>query len=192
MSKPYLNREWSNDELKKFVGLFKGDIVNVSAWKDNDKSNCCYSYYFRGCKSYTLTNFKEDYRGFQGRSGEIELDLEKPLDSKLCGAFDTVFNHTTLEHVYDCQKAFENMCAMTRDTLIIVVPWLQEHHPATNKAYLDYWRFSRNAMERMCKDQGLEILYLSENKDANNCIYLFLIASKQPNLWKDKIKQENV
>jgi len=189
MTRPYLNREWSNDELKKFAGLFKGDVVNVSAWKDNDKSNCKYSYYFRGCKSYSLTNFKEDYRGFQGEKNEIELDLEKDLREELVEAFDTVFNHTTLEHVYDFQKSFENLCKMTRDTLILVVPWMQEHHPATNKAYLDYWRFSEDAIREMCKRNNIEVLYLSQNKDANNCIYFFLIASKKPNLWRNKIKK---
>jgi len=187
-TKPILNREWSNNELKKFVGLFKGDIVNVSAWKDNDKSNCNYSYYFRGCKSYTITNFREDYRGFQGKKGEIELDLEKPLDSKMYGAFDTVFNHTTLEHVYDFQTAFKNLCYMTRDILILVLPWMQEYHPATDKSYGDYWRFSEEAIRKMCENREITPVYLSQNRDANNCIYFFLIASKRPELWWEKIK----
>ena len=30
-------RYWSNEELKKFAHLFKGSVINVSAWKDVDK-----------------------------------------------------------------------------------------------------------------------------------------------------------
>ena len=51
-----LNREWSNDELKKFAHLFKGDIVNVSAWKDEDKEEGFYRQYFDRAKSYKITN----------------------------------------------------------------------------------------------------------------------------------------
>ena len=32
-----LPRIWSNNELKKFSDLFRGDIVNISAWRDEDK-----------------------------------------------------------------------------------------------------------------------------------------------------------
>lgn len=31
-------RLWSNSELKKIAHLFEGWVVNVSAWKDLDKS----------------------------------------------------------------------------------------------------------------------------------------------------------
>ena len=32
-----LPRVWSNAELRRLAGLFDGDVVNVSAWRDEDK-----------------------------------------------------------------------------------------------------------------------------------------------------------
>jgi len=174
-------RIWSNHELKKFAHHFKGDVVNVSAWQDNDKEGRKYANYFSNAKSYTLTNFKEEMRGFQGYSGEIFLDLEKPLPSELEGRFDAVFNHTTLEHVYDFQTAMDNLCKMTRDIAIVVVPFLQVMHGN----YGDYWRFSPEAIAKMFEKRGLSVAYLSFNKQKRTSVYIFCIASKNPDKWKN-------
>src|SRR5512145_328456 len=117
-------RLWSNDELARIGPLFDGDIVNVSAWRDDDKAGRRYRDYFPRARSYTMTNFRTDMRGFQGWDGEIFLDLEQPLPVELQGAFDVVYNHTTLEHIYEFRLAFSNLCAMSRDAVVIVVPWL--------------------------------------------------------------------
>ena len=46
----------------------------------------------------------------------------------MVGAFDVAYNHTTLEHIYGVHKAFANICRMTKDVVIIVLPFLQQYH----------------------------------------------------------------
>ena len=70
-------RIWSNQELKKFSHLFKGDVVNVSGWRDIDKEGLHYKDYFRNAKNYTITNFKADMRGYQGFKNEVIHEFSK-------------------------------------------------------------------------------------------------------------------
>jgi len=104
-----LPRLWSNRELEKYAHLFQGKVVNVSGWKDIDKDGRYYRDYFIGADSYTITNYKSEARGFQGIEGELFLDLEEDLPENLISEFDVVFNHTTLEHIYEARKAFKNL-----------------------------------------------------------------------------------
>ena len=121
-----LPRLWSNAEIRKFAPLFQGDVVNVSAWKDVDKEGRKYRDYFTKARSYSITNYNADARGLQGVDGEIFLDLTAPLPAELKGKFDVVFNHTCLEHIFEVEKAFENLCLMSSDVVITVVPFLQQ------------------------------------------------------------------
>ena len=175
-------RVWSNRELAKFAHLFQGKVVNVSGWKDVDKEGRHYRDYFTGATSYTITNFKAEARGFQGMDGEIFLDLEKDLPAELAGAFDVVFNHTTLEHIYEARKAFGNLCRLSSDVVIIVLPFLQQYH----SDYGDYWRFSPLATKRMFEDNGFELVYQGFNSDKASSVYTFSIATRHPEKWKDK------
>ena len=95
---------------------------------------------------------------------------------------DVVFNHTTLEHVYEVQVAFRNLCALSRDVVILVVPFLQPYHGT----YGDYWRFTPLALRRMFEDAGMALLYLSYNSHRAAAVYLFAIASWQPERWRDR------
>ena len=176
-------RLWSNAELRRFAPLFSGAAVNVSAWKDEDKEGRHYRDYFTACASYALTNYKAEMRGAQGADDEVFLDLEADLDPSLAGRFDVVFNHTSLEHVYDCHKAFANICAMSRDAVVIVLPFLQQQHAD----YGDYWRFSPMAVERMFADQGFTTAYLSFNTDPRASVYIFAIGVRDAARWRDKL-----
>lgn len=129
-------RIWSNRELRRFAGLFEGDIVNVSGWKDMDKEGGFYRDYFSNASTYTITNYNPDKTSCKEKEPEIVLDLENRLPDELVSRFDVVFNHTVLEHVYDFRTAFHNLCLMTRDIVIIVVPFLQQMHVHDN--YGDY------------------------------------------------------
>ena len=178
-------RRWSNAELRRFAGWFSGDVVNVSAWRDQDKEGGHYADYFAQKASYSITNYKPEARGLQGAANEIFLDLEAPLDPALAGRFDVVFNHTVLEHVYEFQAAFANLCAMSRDVVIIVVPWLQPYHGD----YGDYWRFSPLAVKRMFEANRLEALHVSFNEDAFASVYVFAVGSKQPARWRARFPE---
>jgi hypothetical protein len=175
-------RVWSNRELAKFAHLFEGTVVNVSGWKDVDKEGRHYRDYFTGATSYSITNFKAEARGFQGMEGEIFLDLEADLPADLVGAFDVVFNHTTLEHIYEARKAFANLCRLSGDIVIIVLPFLQQYH----SDYGDYWRFSPLATKRMFEDNGYTLVYQSFNSDRASSVYTFSIGTRHPERWKDQ------
>ncbi len=170
-------RVWSNKQLKQYAHIFKGSIVNVSAWKDKDKEGGSYHDYFLNAESYSITN----YGGASGESegelpyDEYELDLTQPLPSTLYKRFTTVFNHTTLEHVYDNRLAFKNLCDMACEAVIVVVPWLQEVHISPG-AYDDYWRYSPYAMKRFFEENGFSMVVCNYNNDFDTAVYLFCIG----------------
>ena len=112
-------RIWSNKELIKFKDFFYGDALNVSGWQDLDKEGSTYrNKYFVNCDNYYISNFKSSDRGYQGNlRNEFFLDLESNLPKELLFKFNIVFNHTTLEHVFNFKKAFENICNLSNDLL---------------------------------------------------------------------------
>ncbi|MBO6606955.1 hypothetical protein [Psychroserpens sp.] len=180
-----LPRVWSNRELSKFAHLFKGSVANVSGWKDIDKEGKHYKDYFTNASEYVITNYLSEVKGIQDADKEIFLDLTKPVPKELINRFDVVFNHTVLEHVYEVHQAFENICLMTKDIAIIVVPFLQEMHAD----YGDFWRFTPLTMDRLFNENAMEMMYCSFNSHENASVYLFCIATKNKNKWQDIIPQ---
>jgi hypothetical protein len=177
-------RRWSNAELRRFAHLFEGDVVNVSAWRDQDKEGRRYRDYFTAARSYAITNFSSDTRGMQGWAEEMFLDLEKPLPADLERRFDVVFNHTTLEHVYECRVAFANLCAMTRDLVVVVVPFLQPYHSECG----DFWRFSPLTVQRLFEENSLRSVYMSFNNQLLSSVYIFAIGARDPGRWADTFR----
>ena len=133
-----------------------------------------------------MTNFRSDARGLQGSDGEIFLDLEEDLPPALAGSFDVVFNHTTLEHVFEVRKAFANLCSMSRDVVILVVPFLQPMHAD----YGDFWRFTPLALKRMFEEAGMSLVYSSFNRNWLSAVYLFAVASRNLERWSGRIGNE--
>lgn len=179
-----LARVWSNDELRRVGDAFTGRVVNVSAWKDEDKEGGHYRDYFPNAGSYHITNWHGD-AGFQGIDDEIFLDLTGPLPGELEGAFDVVFNHTVLEHIFEVNRAFENLCTMSRDVVVIVLPFAQIQHETDT--WKDYWRFTPSWVREAFRRQGFEVLYLSSHEEKNAATYVFAVASKNPDLWRDRL-----
>jgi hypothetical protein len=174
-----LPRIWSNSELKKFSSLFSGSVINVSAWQDSDKEGNKYRDYFLNCREYYISNYKTDQKGIQGYENEIFLDIEEELPTELYNKYDVVYNHTVLEHVFNVQTAFKNLCLLSKDIVIIVVPFLQQMH----EDFGDYWRFTPLTVRRLFSDNGYKLLYLSFNSHKNASVYIFAIASKSPEKW---------
>lgn len=175
-----LPRVWSNQQLKQHAHLFSGDVVNVSAWQDFDKVDTHYRAYFTKAASYTVTNFGSSSHGYQGTGEEIYLDLERPLPPDLHHRFDVVFNHTTLEHIFDMQTAFANLCAMSRDVVIIVLPFLQRYHSDMG----DYWRFTPQAVRKMFENEQFTPLYQRHNQHRFASVYTYTVASRHPEQWQ--------
>jgi len=173
-------RVWSNQELRRFAHLFTGKIINVSGYRDEDKEEGRYRDYFSSAASYWISNYKKEACGFQGDlKNEFFLDLEGDLSSELIEAYDAIYNHTVLEHVFQAQKAFLNLCRMSRDVVIIVVPFLQQQHAD----YGDYWRFTPSCVKRLFELAGMQLIYLNANDAESDSIYIFAIGAKQPEKW---------
>lgn len=174
-------RSWSNSELSRWGKLFSGNIINVSGWDDRDKEGNCYQDYFPHKACYTISNIKGS-RGWSGNENEIFLDLTEELPQNFKKQYDVVFNHTTLEHIFDIRRAMANLCELSRDIVIVVVPFLQvvHHEPGS---FSDYWRPTPFALESMFRENGLEMLYCSSNDTPIFSVYLFCIASRFPDKW---------
>ena len=190
-------RLWSNEELKKIAPLFSGSIINVSAGKDLDKSinhslkyfftnnfdeGNPYNSYFVNASSYSITNYPNDKT--TNKIEEIPLDLEEDLPFELVETYDVVFNHTSLEHIFDVFKAFSNLCKISKDTVIVVVPFIQQVHDY-GRGYKDYWRFTPFALDKLFEINGLTVLHRTSSKLCQSSIYYLYVASKHPERWKN-------
>ena len=180
-------RVWSNGELKKIAPLCKGSVINVSAWKDEDKEGDYYKNYFSGADSYVMSNYKAEARGFQGVENEFFLDLTADLPEELMQKFDVVYNHTSLEHIFEVDKAFHNLCSMSKDLVILVVPFMQEMHGE----YGDFWRFTPQCMSKLYEKNKLEMIYCNFNDEPNTSVYILTIGAKNPAKWKNVFPQIN-
>lgn len=167
-------RIWSNKELKRFSHHFLGEIINVSAGTDEDKEGSFYQAYFTHATHYWISNYQ---MSVPNKKNEIYLDLESDLDAQYVQAYGVVFNHTTLEHVFDCRKAFKNLALLSKDIVIVVVPYIQQMHGTT---YQDFWRFTPWTMQRLYEENDLKLRYCSANGADNASIYLFCIGYKLP------------
>lgn len=178
-----LPRLWSNEVLRKLGPLVEGDLINVSGWLDEDKQGGHYRDYFPGARSYAVSNYGGE-RG-EGIPGEVRLDLEAELPAALHLAYDVVFNHTTLEHVFDVFAATRNLCAMSRGLVIVVVPFLQEQH--TTESFSDYWRFTPLGLERLFRHHGFEPVLTTSNHQRGDAVYHLCVAARSPELWRDRL-----
>ena len=180
-------REWSNAELAKIAPLYSGTVINVSGWLDEDQRGKLYRSYFSSASGYFVSNFT----GARAEStvASVQIDLTRDIPPDLVDGFDVVFNHTTLEHVFEFHKAFENLCTLSRDTVILVTPFIQQVHFSAG-SYGDYWRFTPMCLRRMFEENGLSVVYQSANDNEWYISYVFTVATKHPERWKTKISME--
>lgn len=172
-------RQWSNGELAQVAHLFRGDVINVSAWEDSDKAKRKYRDYFINAERYWISNFGTNEGVLQGAENEIFLDLQAPLKQDQIQRYNVVFNHTVLEHVYEFRDAFANLCALSNDVVIIVVPWLQPLHAN----YGDFWRFSPQAVVKLFAENGFQTHRITWNSTPRSSVYVFAVASRLGGRW---------
>lgn len=173
-------RNWSNAELRRLAPLFDGDVINVSGWRDEDKTGGHYRDYFTNASSYSISNFRGE-SGHTGADGELFMDLETPLPQELERRFQVAFNHTTLEHVYDIHRAVANICALSDDTVILVTPFIQQVHYIEG-SFGDWWRPSPMCLTRMLEENGFHVVYQSSNDNPWYIVYVTTVACRSP--WK--------
>jgi len=112
LSNEFNARKWSNSELRRWGKIFRGNIINVSGWDDRDKEGGHYCDYFPNKSSYIISNIAGSH-GRTGNKDDIFIDLQKELAQDLVKHFDVVFNHTTLEHIFDVKCAVNNLCKLS-------------------------------------------------------------------------------
>ena len=178
-------RIWSNNELNKLAHLFKGSVVNVSGWEDQDKQGNRYKDYFKNADEYVVTNYTPSHSA--SGIAEITLDLEADLDPSLENRFDVVFSHTNLEHIFNIFKAVENHCKMSRDIVIIIVPFIQQQHET--EEFKDYWRFTPTCLKELYKMNGLTVVYESFNNEPDKVNYVLSVGSRHPDKWAGKFPE---
>lgn len=170
-------RNWSNAELRRFAPAYDGKVINVSGWRDEDQEGGHYGTYFARAQSYVVSNYRGG-RASEDVAGELFLDLERRVPVELQQQFQVVFNHTTLEHLYDIRTAVANLCALSHDTVILVTPFLQQVHFEPG-SYGDYWRPTPACLERMLAEHGFEVIYQSSNDNEWHIVYVFTVATRR-------------
>ncbi len=187
-SKVIRGREFSNAILRYYAPLFTGKVINVSGWNDSDFENGFYKTYFTKATKYFVSNAPDcDTKGVGSYTNEILIDLEKVLDPGLEKKFDVVFNHTTLEHVFDLDTAFRNLCLLSRDVVIIVVPTLQHIH--TKSGFGDYNRPTPLGIAKYFEKYDFENVVIQSNEQPFSPIYCFAIATRKGSKYIDMIEK---
>ncbi|MCC5847958.1 MAG: hypothetical protein JJU29_07665 [Verrucomicrobia bacterium] len=177
-------RRWSNAELRKLAPFFGGDVVNVSGFMDEDKEGGHYRDYFTAAESYTITNYAGSGEVGDGSEGSIYLDLEGTPSADFQRRFDTAFCHTVLEHVEKIGPAFENLSHLTRDALIIVVPFLQDEHYRPG-IFGDYWRYTPLGLKALYEAHGFQMVYLNANDTPWYPVYLTAVGVRDPGKYPE-------
>lgn len=152
-------RKWFNAELKKFAPKITGSVLNVGAGDDKDNEGSSYHNYFIGAKTYYTV---DAYRSAHFKYVEQ------------AGIFDTVLSFWVLEHVFNFQQHIIDLKNACSEIIIIAVPTKYPYHPAPG----DYWRFTREAMEKLLTP-FFDIEYISEFDDGATMGGIFIIARKK-------------
>ena len=172
-------RRWSNAELRKLCAPLEGDVVNVSGFMDQDKENGHYKDFFPKAASYTITNYAGSGKIGDGAPGSIYLDLEADLDPEMEKRFDVALCHTVLEHIEHIQPAFMNLSHLTREVLIVVVPFLQDEHYSPG-IFGDYWRYTPMGLQALYRQHGFEMVYCAANDTPWYPVYLTAVGMRHP------------
>ncbi len=181
-----LPRIWSNKVLRDIAPHFTGEVINISGWKDADKEGGHYRNYFSAAGRYYLSN----HAGHSGLADaaditDFAIDLEAPLTAELHQRFDVVFNHTVLEHIFDTHAAFANLCAMSRDAVVLVVPFAQKMH--YTDSFGDYWRFTPQALRKLFERQKMSVIYEAANNTFNASVYLIVVGVRDCEAWNGRL-----
>ncbi len=168
-------RNASNAVLREICPLFQGHVVNVSGFMDEDKEGGHYKDYFPNAASYTITNYAGSAEVGDGAPGSIYFDLVGPAMTEMDKRFDTAICHTVLEHIQDIPAAFANLSFITKETLIIVVPFVQDEHYSPG-IFGDYWRYTPLGLKELYAQHGFEMKYLYANDTPWYPVYLTAVG----------------
>lgn len=136
------NRKFYYKELEKVAAKSKNKTVLElgSGIKINGKETYSANHLFNNCKEFIQTDVNKDF-------GHKFLDVTKMKDKE---AYDIILCLNVLEHVYEFQKAADNMhhALRPKGTLCVGVPFVFPMHDEPH----DYWRFTEHSL-RMILDK---------------------------------------
>lgn len=177
-------RLWCNDLLRPIAGLCEGDVITVSAWKDEDKEEGHVKDHFVRASTYAISNYG-GCRG-AGDAGEIELDLEAPLPQERHGRSNVADSHTILEHVLNAFAAVRNLRALSKEIVIVIVPCMQKVHDS--KHFSDYWRVTVPGNKGFLEANGMEAVYLLSSHGCSSADYDLCLESRHPERWCQRLE----
>ncbi len=76
-----------------------------------------------------------------------------------------------------------NIAAITREHLLIVVPFIQDEHYRPG-IFGDYWRFMPQGLYRLVESHGFAPVYINANDSPWYPVYLVLVAARHPEQWE--------
>ncbi len=141
LSSPSLLRRAEHNALSTIE--LSGKVVDLGGDSHGE-----YLTYFKGNFTSTAVNMDTD------TAPEVFHDLEKPLPFK-DGAFDHALLINVLEHIFNHRQLLSETVRIVKPkgSVIIAVPFLFPIHPSPN----DYWRYSKQTLEKECAHAGLTI-----------------------------------
>ncbi len=89
-----------------------------------------------------------------GDTTNFETDALPYLDA----SYDTVLSMNVLEHIYNYKWHLSELVRILKPggKFVMFVPFLYMYHPGHNEGLLDCHRYTRDALERMCAEVGLQ------------------------------------
>lgn len=135
-------RRYHNKKVAEFAsGKKRKNILELGSGKE-----------FKGGYYYSMKRFFDDSNDF------LQTDINKDFGHKVLDVtkmkykeeFDIILCLNVLEHVYDFQKAIDNMYKALKKngTVVIAVPTFYPLHDEPG----DYWRFTEHALRKMLGD----------------------------------------
>ena len=126
-----------------------GDVLDLGG-----TTKAAYRELFKGWESITAANI--------GGERDIDCNLEKkfPIED---AKYNGVLLINTLEHVYDTKNVLSESFRVLKGggMIVIAVPFLIPVHPSPR----DHWRFTRDSLERLLKDEHFTDITIKETGD---------------------------
>lgn len=171
---------YTREVLKKVLPKFcKGKVVDVGSGRGKYKDLIT-----KYCSSFTaVDNMSSDFQFGQGSSSpDVISDVASmPFQD---GNFDTVICTEVLEHVEDPFKLMKEISRILKPGgyAIFSSAWAAPYH----KEPKDYWRFSLDGYEVLCRNSGLEIKEVHKQGGFFSLLLYFINRSVDLNTKKLK------
>lgn len=127
---------------------FRGRVLDIGGSKRSG-----YHELLKGAEAIITANIDPAY------GCDMVFDAEKrfPIDDD---SYDHIVALNLLEHLYRFHNIFSESARILKPggTLVFTVPFLFQIHGSPD----DYFRYTRSALERLCRESGFKEVYIAE------------------------------